>query len=133
METNMAAITIAILTWRLGSGFASCMELYKTSAKTEVAIMSNASTTQTNAGTQEWRMGHQPGLGPEMADRHSRGTSRVEKFCAWEKLVIRRPKRSSITGRPTARLKYQSFKGPSVSETGPPPRPRTSSEARPGF
>lgn len=76
--------------------------------------MSNASTTQTNAGTQEWRMGHHPGVVPEMPARHSRGTSRVGKFCAWVKLVIRRPKRSSITGRPTARLKYQSFKGPSV-------------------
>jgi hypothetical protein len=49
----MAAITIAIKTWRLGSTFVSCIELYRTSAKTEVVIIRNASTTQTNAGTQE--------------------------------------------------------------------------------
>jgi hypothetical protein len=53
METNMAAITVAIMTWRLKSTFVSCMELYNTSAKTEVVIMRNASTTQTNTGTQE--------------------------------------------------------------------------------
>ena len=64
-------------------------------------------------------MGHHPGLVREMAARHSRGTSRVGRFCACEKLVIRRPKRSSITGRPTTRLEYQTSEGRSVSETGP--------------
>jgi hypothetical protein len=115
----MAAITIAIITWRLRSAFVSCMELYKTSAKTEVVIMRNASTTQTNTGTQEYRMGNHPGLVREMAARHSRGTARVGRFCACEKLVIRRPKRSSITGRLTTRLDYQTSEGRSVSETGP--------------
>jgi hypothetical protein len=65
-------------------------------------------------------MGHHPGLVREMAARHSRGTSRVVgRFCACEKLVIRRPKRSSTTGRPTTRLEYKTSKGPSMSETGP--------------
>jgi hypothetical protein len=64
-------------------------------------------------------MGHHPDLVREMAARHSRGTSRVGRFSACEKLVIRGPKRSWRTGRPTTRLEYQISKGPNVSEAGP--------------
>jgi hypothetical protein len=61
-------------------------------------------------------MGHHPDLLREMAARHSRGTSRVGRFSACEKLVIRRPKRSWRAGRPTTRWEYQASKGPIVSE-----------------
>ena len=64
-------------------------------------------------------MGHHPDLVREMAARHSRGTSRVGRLSACEKLVIRRPKRSWRTGRSTTRLEYQASKGPSVSAPGP--------------
>jgi hypothetical protein len=64
-------------------------------------------------------MDHHPGLVREIAARHSRGAARMGRFCACEKLVIRRPKRSSITGRPTARSDTKPPKVVALVKWGP--------------